>query len=411
MLRTLILLLLVPFASAKLKWRQISAKSDSDQFPAPRRDSSIGFIRAANQLVIFGGKGSENFGDTWTFDLTYKNWTKWPETKDGAGGFIPEKRFSMVYGAAGNFFYISTGEYSGSPRTFFNDIVQFDYLKKSWRKLGENSNVKPETRYGSAGGIFDDGSGKNGFYVTHGFSGTRYSNTLKFDLDEEEWEEKFSGSNNYNPNYPHSRCLHAGTMTKPDELVMYGGCLGGGSTGGPCPSKDNWKFDATKAEWTRLEECSTPRIYPAMAMLPPLNGSERRAVLYGGQEKTKSVLGTPEYKAEEIAVFNPDKNEWQRKKVEGTPPARRAGHVMATTESGIVMFGGEGLNDEGFLNDLWLLEGTVSDADDNPSAGGCGSSDFNLIALHGLLMFIGWGVLLQAGAFIARYFRHVPDSW
>ena len=26
-------------------------------------------------------------------------------------------------------------------------------------------------------------------------------------------------------------------------------------------------------------------------------------------------------------------------------------------------------------------------------------------------MFIGWGVLLQAGAFIARYFRHVPDSW
>ena len=64
----------------------------------------------------------------------------------------------------------------------------------------------------------------------------------------------------------------------------------GGSTGGPCPSKDNWKFDATKGEWTRLEECSTPRIYPAMAMLPPLNGSERRAVLYGGQEKTKSVL-------------------------------------------------------------------------------------------------------------------------
>lgn len=28
-----------------------------------------------------------------------------------------------------------------------------------------------------------------------------------------------------------------------------------------------------------------------MAILPPANGSERRAVLYGGQEKTKSVLG------------------------------------------------------------------------------------------------------------------------
>lgn len=28
-----------------------------------------------------------------------------------------------------------------------------------------------------------------------------------------------------------------------------------------------------------------------MAMLPPLNGSERRAVLYAGQEKSISVLG------------------------------------------------------------------------------------------------------------------------
>ena len=65
---------------------------------------------------------------------------------------------------------------------------------------------------------------------------------------------------------------------------------------------------------------------------------------------------------------------------------------------------------EGNLNDVWLLEGTALNADDNPSAGGCGSSDFNLIALHGLFMFLGWGVLLQGGAFIARYFRQ-NDSW
>jgi len=64
----------------------------------------------------------------------------------------------------------------------------------------------------------------------------------------------------------------------------------GGMTGGSCPSKDNWKFDATKADWTRLEECSTPRMYSSMAMLPPLNGTERRAVLYGGAETSKSVL-------------------------------------------------------------------------------------------------------------------------
>lgn len=66
---------------------------------------------------------------------------------------------------------------------------------------------------------------------------------------------------------------------------------------------------------------------------------------------------------------------------------------------------------DGLLNDIWLLEGTAAEADKNPSAGGCGSSDFNLVALHGIFMFIGWGVLLQAGAFIARYFRHKDPWW
>ena len=75
-----------------------------------------------------------------------------------------------------------------------------------------------------------------------------------------------------------------------DEILLEIICRGG-MTGGSCPSKDNWKFDATKADWTRLEECSTPRLYSAMAMLPPLNDTtERRAVLYGGAETSSSVL-------------------------------------------------------------------------------------------------------------------------
>lgn len=226
MLKTLIILLLAPLVSSKLSWRLISANTESVQFPAPRRDSSIGFHRATNTLVIFGGKGSSIFGDTWFYNLTSGLWVKLNGTINSQGVSIPEKRFSMVYGATGDNFYISTGEYTGPPRTFFNDILRFSFSTRKWERLGENSEVKPEERYGSAGGIFDDGSGNNGFYVTHGFSGTRYSNTLKFDFEKSEWEEKFGGSNNYNPNYPHARCLHAGTMIKPDELVMYGGCLG-----------------------------------------------------------------------------------------------------------------------------------------------------------------------------------------
>ena len=225
MLKTLIFLLLVNVASSKLTWRLISAKNDSDLFPSPRRDSSIGFLRTTNQLVIFGGKDSGgNLDDTWIFDLGTSSWRRLDNLDP-----VPHKRFSMAYGAARNSFYISTGEYSGSPRTFFNDIWQFDLTTTSgtWRRLDDdNSKVRPEVRYGSAGGILDDDKEKTGFYITHGFSGTRYSNTFKFDFDKGEWEEKFTGSNNYDPKYPHSRCLHGGAVTNPDELVMYGGCLG-----------------------------------------------------------------------------------------------------------------------------------------------------------------------------------------
>ncbi|XP_068705524.1 uncharacterized protein [Montipora foliosa] len=410
MLKTLLFLLVVPIASPKLTWRLLSARNDSDQFPAPRRDSSIGYNRASNQLIIFGGLGKETeqgFADTWIYDLAQGKWN-FINTPMAA----PQNRFSMVYGSSGKYFYVSTGEFGGDPPTFFNDIWAFNFTGQRWRRLDENSAIRPEVRYGSAGGIFNDGGENNGFYITHGFSGMRYSNTLKFDLKQNEWQLKFHGSNNYNPNYPHARCLHGGTMIKPDELVLYGGCLGGGSTGGPCPSKDNWKFDATKEEWTKLDECSTPRTYPSMAMLPPLNGSVRRVVLYGGQEHRISVLGTPHYARDEIAVLNPDTNEWKRVKVEGSSlPLRRDGHVMTTTDEGIVVFGGEDVENEEYLNDVWLLEGTASDADENPSAGSCGSLDFNLIGLHALFMFLGWGVCLQAGAFIARYFRHIENAW
>lgn len=222
MLRALTFLLLVPIVFSRLRWRLLSPRNDSNGFPAARRDSSIGFIEAENKLVVFGGKqGGKNFDDTWFYDLTNRKWE--PVTPITSS---PQKRFSMVYGAFGKYFFISTGEYNGNPRQFFDDIWRFNSSSLSWRRLDENSETRPEQRYGSSGGIFNNGDENNGFYVTHGFSGRRYSNTFKFDLGKNEWQLKFTGSNNYNPNLPHARCLHSATMIKSDELLLYGGCLG-----------------------------------------------------------------------------------------------------------------------------------------------------------------------------------------
>ena len=230
MKKILLFFVLINVVHSELTWERLSAHNVSNDFPEPRRDSSIGYNRQRNQVVIFGGKGSSgNLDDTWIFHLSNKSWYRVDPTRDSSGAIIPEKRFSMVFGSINDYFFVSTGEFSGdenSPRTFYNDILQFNFSAKRWQRLEPQSSIKPETRYGASGGIFDDENSDNGFYVTHGFSGTRYSNTFRFDLKKKEWQEKFHGSNSYNPSYPHSRCLQSGTMTNPDELVLYGGCLG-----------------------------------------------------------------------------------------------------------------------------------------------------------------------------------------
>ena len=62
-----------------------------------------------------------------------------------------------------------------------------------------------------------------------------------------------------------------------------------------------------------------------------------------------------------------------------------------------------------------MIEGDTIDSDNTPEHSQSCQKPFggtlNLIMLHGVLMVIGWGILLQAGAFIARYFRHKNPLW
>ncbi|KAK3721850.1 hypothetical protein QZH41_008991, partial [Actinostola sp. cb2023] len=275
-------------ANSQLKWVELKSNSTP---PAGRRDAGIGYDASSNQVAIFGGKAGSILGDTWLFNITSMTWLKVADTKDKDGNVVPAKRFSMVYGSQNNYFYVSTGE--GSARVFFDDVNRFDFTTRKWEVLNTTTSLRPEKRYGSGGGVHPSGTG---LYVTHGFSGVRYSNTLKFTFQTQKWELKFAGTNGSNPNLPHERCLHSSAMTKADELVIYGGCLGfiifffGGSSGKPCPADDGWKYDGNTNTWTKLKRCASPRLYSAMAMLPSNDPKVRRVVLYGGNEKSTPTL-------------------------------------------------------------------------------------------------------------------------
>ncbi|XP_028399643.1 uncharacterized protein LOC114523035 isoform X2 [Dendronephthya gigantea] len=387
------------YVSAQLRWR-LKSKSGG---PSPRRDVAIGYDPENKQILIFGGRDESGpRADTWAFNLSSLAW-KELKTKNDISG-----RFSVVSGVWNNGFYVSTGQAGAS---FFDDIWRLDLSTLVWKKL--LSRNSPEERYGSAGGFFQHGN-SSFFYLTHGFADMRYSNTFMYDVSKEKgWTEVFTGTSSYNPNYPHARCLHSATMLSAHKFIMYGGCLGGGGTGGPCPSDDAWMFDGEQDEWKRLPHCASPRKYSAMALLPIVkdaNGNNIvRAVLYGGGETSSSVITVTKAPPNEIVIYNPEADKWTKKTINGTSPGKRDGHAMVTIDSGIIMFGGKTSN--GLENDIWLLEGNVNDVKETADGEECNLLYFSYIQLHGIFMFIGWGLLLQLGMFFARYFRQRDPWW
>ena len=108
----------------------------------------------------------------------------------------------------------------------------------------------------------------------------------------------------------------------------------------------------------------------------------------------------------QVGILNPLTKTWTLRATTGNTPSKRHDASLASDTNGTYLFGGD------TSGDLYYLQGTAEDADSAPhSTQGCNPLYFSILHLHGLFMFIGWGLLLQLGAFIARYFRHKGAMW
>ncbi|KAI6650891.1 Cytochrome b561 and DOMON domain-containing protein [Oopsacas minuta] len=398
-----------------LTWREIPATSASS--PPPLELPGIGYYAALNQIIVFGGRGENgNTNTLWICTLQNTgnnteecNWLRVPTSNP------PARRFSMVAGVyeKGGLFIISTGE--GSGRTHFNDIWYFDLNGGNrWEEV-EVQGVRPSVRYGAVGGIHHEG---DIFAVSHGFaSSVRTSDTFFMNVSEltnsngvMNWRLAAGPFSSYELTGPHPRCLAAGTMITPTVLVMYGGCLNTPllGAGGPCPSFDSWKLDFTTGQWIRLPNCVSPRLFVAMSYLP-----NETAVLFAGNTLGLRVptVGSGPIIPEEVDVLDLNSDfVWTRRRAEqisGNIPVWRERHSMTSGNGKVYMFGGEDFSTEELLNDLWSIEGKFSENVDI----GCPNHFFSISMMHGLLMFLGWGVFLQLGAFIARYLRFRAPLW
>ena len=399
--------------SDPLTWRQVTSNSPS---PPPLELPGLGFYAARNQIILFGGRGAGGTTNAlWICTLQQMgnssetcNWNR-PFTTN-----IPPGRFSMVSGVyeKEGLFIIATGE--GSGRTHYNDIWYYDLNGSGgWNEV-DIEGGRPSVRYGAVGGIHHEG---DLFSVSHGFARAgRTSDTFVMNVTElrsntaKRWQQAAGPYSSYVVSGPHPRCLAAGTMISPTVLVMYGGCLNSPSfgAGGPCPSYDSWRIDFTQGVWERLPECISPRFFVAMSYL-----GNNTAVLFAGNPRGLNVpsVASGPYLPDEIDVLDLEtSSKWTRRSaltLSGDYPIWREKHSMTTGNGKAYMFGGEDFYTEERLGDLWSIQGSYVENYDI----GCPNHFFSIPMMHGILMFLGWGVFLQAGAFIARYLRFKAPLW
>ncbi|KAG2440090.1 hypothetical protein HXX76_004204 [Chlamydomonas incerta] len=354
---------------------------------------------------------------------------------------------------------------TGQGSAVFADIWALDLDSATWRQLPQAGDP-PDTVYGSAGGIapsLPGGPHSTRLWLSHGFSSKRrYSTTHYYDLQAERWVLVHGSINSYDPTGPHARCIVSSTVTSDERLILYGGCAQNGGTGGPCPARDAWAFDG--ASWQQASTCPTPRTRGAMVPLtsplasPPASATSpaatdmatsagqqammgvpgkaggggimgpgsseelntsaelrmyggRYVLLYGGYERDKQTITVSAAPDDQLSVLDLDSREWLLLRASGEVPAFRgqpaAAHDVATGR--VWVFGGQLRSSGALTNDLYELQGDPEATPPYPD-GSCGST-FLYPHLHGIFMGLAWGILLQAGWFIARYFKRHDPTW
>ena len=396
-----------------LTWRMVEGNGSP---PPPLDLPGVGYYAARNQIIVFGGQSSgRNTNNLYICNLqSTGNNTEVCNWVQIFASNRPPSRYSMVAGVyeKGGLFIISTGE--GSGRTHFNDIWYYDLkVGNTWKEV-EVEGMRPSVRYGSVGGIHHEG---DIFTVSHGFaSSVRTSDTFYMNVSNltgggvMQWVRAAGPFSSYELTGPHPRCLAAGTMTSPTVLVMFGGCLNTPliGAGGPCPSFDSWRLDFTTGEWVPLPNCVSPRLFVAMSYL-----ANDTAVLFAGNTLGLRVptVGSGPIIPEEVDVVDLRSDfVWTRRRavsISGNIPVWREKHSMTSGNGKVYMFGGEDFATEESLGDLWSLGGSYAENADI----GCPNHFFTIPMMHGILMFLGWGVFLQLGAFIARYLRFKAPLW
>jgi hypothetical protein len=355
----------------------------------------------------------------------------------------------MLYSHNSHGLYVACGR--GWLDEYFSDMWMYDFSKDEWRHMDQTHiSLVPEARHGSFGGMYagyermtssnvnvnvnDNNNINSNFYLAHGSSQFLMHETMYAYIFTDAlglrgiWERLYTDflAGPYGLTYPHAREFASSAMLSEDELLVFGGCLSGGLSGGPCPSRDSWVYSYANSRWHKVDSgCVSPRRHGAMAALVP-SGGHHGALMFSGQETDRTVLAAERERDDQVALFDATNRRWILKRTRGPFfPQKRHGHVMCTGrfngQYGAFVFGGVGHQSDTNLADLWFLQANATQIFANQMVSTlsgdydeCSSTSyFSTLHLHAILMVVGWAGFMNLKSFLQRYAqvnRNTPNT-
>jgi len=257
--------------------------------------------------------------------------------------------------------------------------------------------------------------------LSHGFDATRFSDTFFLEINgatSAEWVLAHPAVNQYSPSLPHGHCImSSAVLPNANQLVLSGGCYHGGGHGGLCPSTSGWLWDSANRSWTFLPRTVAPR--QGSAGMAPLVGSGDCALLWGASAKSLAYVTLDVPEPSEVDVFCAgDDMAWRRYKADTGVAEfpQQTSQMMVLFDGGkanstdpfYLVLGGESPVDAARM---WILRVDYEPDSAAPSEPMAEPKAFPTAGLHGIFMFLGWGLCAPSGVWVARYMRPAaPDG-
>jgi len=419
----------VTYNGTDANWTRVAVTN----YLKPREYQTVVYDMKNNRLIIFGGRTANGtfLNDLWSWSFVANRFIQiFP-----GGQAIPERSDHIAgVDVAGQRMFVFGGKNSHGTLGDFWELSLVSGSEKwiqicSKKNSTSTCNNLPPARWGGFGGSFVGPNYGNIFFVSHGKSGFAAvkSDTWAYNMTSGIWLQ-ITGTDGTQGRFvvgrdqqsPFPRFGTQSTMLGPLNLAIYGGCGAGGFGG--CPTQDGWlmTYNVTlgKAVWLKFPTCPV-RAYNGQAV--PLPGTNQTVLNrygsplffggYGGNigggyhsnnifevyDTTSSLTGSARWARTTILSL--------RNNPTLTPGGRTGASMLVIHPYGligensdfIIFFGGRD-RDSTVRSDMWYLTGQSITGRRYKCSG-----NTNYRMIHGILMFISFGVIFPVTMMLARF--------